>query len=955
MARTLHPEDLIAQYRVIGPLGAGGMGEVYRAHDTTLARDVALKVLPAELVRNEDRVKRFMMEARSASSLSHPHIVTIYEIGHDKVRASNEPEASGEEVHYIAMELIRGKTVNDLIHREKVDLKTMLGHLAQAAEGLSKAHAAGIVHRDLKPGNIMVTSDGYAKVLDFGLAKLTERATTDAELTSAPTEFGATGAGVIVGTVGYMSPEQVKGKSVDHRSDVFSFGCILYEASTRARPFHAESSIDTMHRIVHDNPEPVDALNPAAPAELRRLIKRCLSKNPDQRLQSIKDLAIELQQIVEEFDSLSVTATSGSGIAQPPLAPRRGPARTAGIATVVILGAAGIAFGIWSILKPGTAGSTARGPFQTVQMSSLMSGSEILSTTLSPDGRYLAYMKGPDGQWSLWVRQVATGSDVQILAPQAVPIRGVSFSPDGNYLYYLGRDPETPSYSSLFEVPSLGGPPRKRLFDVDTAIGFSPDGKRAAFVRGIPQEDRMALIVADLKTGAETTLASVKSPGNINLARPAWSPDGARILVPVDTADGGFKSQLIAFDAETGSQEPVTEPDNIGYGSAAWMPDGRGLIGTRDSRPGQPRQIFYFPYPPGKPRQITNDLDGYGAVSLSADGASLTALRSTSDGSLWIVPGDGSSRASPLTSRASKEWIGDIRPLQAGRIVFGADKDGHRQLWMIEENGSGRRQITSQAGWSWGLRVLPGEQSVVFGHDSLEDNTGHIYRVDLDGGNLRQLTDGPGEWLNTVSPDGRTILFTRLGFDHQLWRMPVDGGEPEKFLVPYDGNADYSPDGRFIAYSTMTEIEGRQRDLWKVIPADGGDPVTTFLLPGQAEDVEWLPDGSGLTYVTIVDGVGNVWKRPLQGAEPAPVTRFSEGLIPDHEYSPDGTRIILCRTLGSNANVWTVGSDGSRPTPITDFQLGVIFELEWSKNGEKVLIYQGEVRREIVLMTDEKL
>src|SRR5262245_21311945 len=306
------------------------MGEVYIAQDETLGRTVALKILPPGLVRNEERVRRFVTEAKSASSLNHPNIVTIYEIGSDRVQharggapGAGDSGAAGsdaaEPVHFISMELVAGQTLDQLIHHERTDLRTLLGHLAQAAEGVAKAHAAGIVHRDLKPGNIMISKDGFAKVLDFGLAKLTERAVTDAERTSAPTEAAATGAGVVMGTVGYMSPEQVQARTVDHRSDIFSLGCILYEAATRRRPFVADSDVEVMHQILKEKPPPVESLNPDVPGEVRRLIRRCLAKSPEQRFQSMKDLAIDLRELVEEWETLSTampsgrTAVSGSG------------------------------------------------------------------------------------------------------------------------------------------------------------------------------------------------------------------------------------------------------------------------------------------------------------------------------------------------------------------------------------------------------------------------------------------------------------------------------------------------------------------------------------------------------------------------------------------------------------------------------------------------------------------
>ena len=377
--RTLQPQDQIAHYRIVGPLGAGGMGEVYLAQDQTLERSVALKILPPELVQSEERVRRFVREAKSASSLNHPNIVTIYEIGKDEVRSpeggpAGEPgaakdvgaakEPGSSSVHYISMELISGDTLTTKIHHDKTDLRTLLGFLAQAAEGLAKAHAAGIVHRDLKPGNIMVSKDGYAKVLDFGLAKLTEKQPDDADATSGPTLAGdGTSAGAVVGTVGYMSPEQVRGSSVDHRSDIFSFGCILYEAATRKKPFVADSNVETMHKILHDKPTPVEELNKDAPAELRRLIRRCLAKNPEQRLQSAKDLAIELREIVDEYDTLSPSGSSGSGssalAAAVPARRRISPVALIAGAVVVV---AVIVAGIMMIRRGGTGGTQTAAP-----------------------------------------------------------------------------------------------------------------------------------------------------------------------------------------------------------------------------------------------------------------------------------------------------------------------------------------------------------------------------------------------------------------------------------------------------------------------------------------------------------------------------------------------------------------------------------------------------------------
>jgi serine/threonine protein kinase len=301
----------LGRYEIRAKLGAGGMGEVYLADDTRLHRKVALKVLPADLASHRDRMRRFEQEATAAAALNHPNIATIHEIS----------ESAG--VHFIAMEFIDGQTLREKIHRDHTELRKLLRYLQQVAEGLAKAHAAGIVHRDLKPDNVMITLDGYAKILDFGLAKLTEQTQPPGVEGEAPTAVmrqPLSTPGVVMGTVGYMSPEQAQGRAVDHRSDIFSFGCLLYEAATGQRAFASESTIDTLHKIVHAPVPLVKDVNPAAPADLTRIVRRCLAKDPDERYQSIKEAAIELRDVrrelegAAEFDTTVPPSSVGSAL-----------------------------------------------------------------------------------------------------------------------------------------------------------------------------------------------------------------------------------------------------------------------------------------------------------------------------------------------------------------------------------------------------------------------------------------------------------------------------------------------------------------------------------------------------------------------------------------------------------------------------------------------------------------
>ena len=477
MAASLESGVLVSRYSIVGPIGAGGMGEVYKAQDSSLERMVALKILPPDVVRNDERRRRFIQEARSASSLNHPHIVTIHEIGEATV------EPSGQVIHYIAMELIDGATLKKKIHQEQTDLRTIVSYLAQAADGLAKAHAAGIVHRDLKPENIMVTRDGFAKVLDFGLAKLSVRksATETIDTTAVREE---TREGAVLGTVAYMAPEQVMGKVVDHRCDIFSFGSILYEAATRRRPFEADSDVDVMHKILHDNPQPIE-IDGNVPTELRRIIRRCLAKDPERRYQSMKDLAIDLRDLVENYDELSVSATSqGSSSPTAVVAPVAKSNTVVWISAAVAVIALAALGWVYFRSRDGAA-QTAAGPApHTLKIQRLTSSGNVTHARISPDGRYLAMVvRDRDGNLSLRVRQVATGSDVEIAPSSPRLFAGVAFSPTRTTSTTRAATKRmAPSAGSIRSPPSAERPARspsmwtRPLLSPRTGNRWSSDG-----------------------------------------------------------------------------------------------------------------------------------------------------------------------------------------------------------------------------------------------------------------------------------------------------------------------------------------------------------------------------------------------------------------------------------------------------------------------------------------------
>jgi len=948
MEHTLVAGDGISHYRIVGALGSGGMGEVYLAQDLTLERTVALKILPPQLVRNEERLRRFVIEAKSASSLNHPSIVTIHEIGSGPIEREGE---SKESIHFIAMERIDGHTLAEVIHVDKEDLRRLLGYLAQAAEGIAKAHAAGIVHRDLKPNNIMVSRDGFAKVLDFGLAKLTESRMADETASVAPTRTGEhTGAGTVLGTVGYMSPEQVQGKAVDHRSDIFSFGCILYEAVTRKRAFEADSTVDTMHKILHDAPIETHELNPKAPADLRRLVRRCLAKSPDQRLQSMKDLAIELREIADDYESLSSSTSSGSGVSAALAVPRPAgrPRWLIGGTIVAILGIAGLAVGISSLVGRRAAKPSEAAPAAGLQITSIPVRPGASGVALSGDGRYLAHTTFSSGLTSIWVRQISTGSEVQVVSPRKEWLGAIHFSRDGDFVLFLAANPDGSPVTALERVPTLGGPSRKLASDV--GYGFSPtrDGKSVSFVRFKVKSDESSAIVRDLEQGQEKTLATVASP--LSFEGPATlSPDGKTFVAVVHTAEKGIHGQFVAIDATSLAQIRFG-PTSWEVNSSVWLPDGKGLV-TSAYRYGETEgtQLFFVSYPEGRYRRITNDANQYLDFDLTADGMTVAAIRSVRVANVWSVPVEGKARPKQLTFNATSDnAVHNFVPAGDGTIAFSGSTDHYTHVWTVGADGQNPRQLTSGASYEEVQRALPSGELLIT--QMGEDHTAHIGVTDRDGGNPRSLVRGTGEWFQGLSPDGKTLLYNRVDSLRDLWSVPIAGGEPRKITASYGYSAEVSPDNRMVAYITVPEVEGASPTTCLVAPIEGGAPIATFTWPQQSSLPKWAPDGKGLSFLVSKGNVANLFIQPLSGGPPRPVTRLTEGGIDNYLWSPDGKRLVLQRTGENVSNLWSAGTDGRAPEPITDFATGSIFAIDAAKDGKTIYFLYGNESTDIVLL-----
>ena len=947
--KTLRPEDAVSHYRIVSALGAGGMGEVYLAQDQRLERNVALKILPPDLVRSQERVRRFVLEAKSASSLSHPNIVTIYEIGQDAVRSPGEPPS--DPVHFISMELVSGKTLSALIHEDKTDLRALLGFLAQAAEGLAKAHTAGIVHRDLKPGNIMVSADGFAKVLDFGLAKLTEKRDTGPHASNAPTQLpDATGEGFVVGTVGYMSPEQVNGKTVDHRSDIFSFGCILYEAVTRVRPFAAETSVETMHKILNEKPAPVEELNPKAPAEVRRLIRRCLAKNPEQRFQSMKDLALELREIVDEFDALSASASSGGPISGGAAAAAAAAAKRSlplpVIVALAVVGLGGVALGWWVLQRGKTA--TTNQPFQNMRMSTLTSRGDVYDCALSNDGRYLAYIAGAAGQATLRVRQVATGSDVEVLPAGGQVIRTPSFSPDGNYLFYRFLKLVGQGYSSLNQVPSLGGTPQERAFDVDSRVSFSPDGKHAAFWRSAPQQHETRLVDLDLDTGKDRILASVRPPENC-AGGPAWSPDGREIAAALWIRAGTLPSVIALFEAATGRRQDMATLERTQFNEITWLRDGSGLvISGYDFRNTISLQLWLMRYPGKVLERVTNDFSDYASVSASAGDEAIGAIRATRLQNIWIAHALGG-EARPLTkvmNPANSTFSSTVA--DSGMLAYVAPFGQGVQIWGISASGGEPRALTSGTALSINPHGAAG--SIYF--DRIDPSGVHIWHVGADGGDLRQLTTGKGgEQVRNLSMDGRFLAYGQHDSLGTLWLMSTADNRSSVFASNVAGDAGFSADGkRLLLGRRELDSKGLMREVWVAHSVPDGAPIENLRLPEEATAMGWSAAFDGMLFMNSTEGYRNLHGMRFKDSAPATLTRFEDGRIMSYSVSPDGRKLAIVRKLGNDQNVWVTEADGSRPMQVTRFTAQEVPEVSWLPDSRRLLLGIGTASSDAVLI-----
>jgi Tol biopolymer transport system component len=869
--------DILGHYRVLGPLGKGGMGEVYAAEDTKLHRRVALKILPAVFATDPERRRRFEREAQTIAALNHPGIVTIHAV-----------EVDGP-VPFLTMELIEGQLLRDGIRAGGLPLDVLMKTAIGVTDAVAAAHQRGIVHRDLKPANVIVCGDGRVKVLDFGLAKVHEAEA--AQVGDASTHMPSddlTGEGRIVGTVAYMSPEQAEGKPVDQRSDIFSLGVVLHEMATGERPFKGDTDVSIISSIIKDAPPAITDSRPDLPLHLARIIKRCLIKDPQRRYQSARDLQTDLEDLKQDVDSGVVSASSGVRAGDSVAKAIRIPKSIVYGVAAVFVTLVGVA--AWQAIHRRL---TAPHMFATGEFQRLTDSGGVFSMALSADGRYVAYSQKENGLHSLWIRQTGTGSKAQIVPSTDKILSDLAFSLDGNFVYYTlaARDSQV---ATLYRVSVLGGRPTHVLDDVSSNISFSIDGRSMSFRRGRLADGKTTLMVAAADGSAQRPLA-VSEAARIFEDMPApWSPDGRTIIAIEVGVTAHDTSRLVAVDVATGHVNAFGG-DWEDIAGVAWMPDGRSVIAAAaDALPPARDQLWQIPWPGGQREPLTSGLNEYNNVAVSADGRTVAAIEDEESSSIWVQPLTGSGRQISASQRGeggavSLGWFPD------GRLVCATfDGGNYPHVWAMDADGNNAKQLATMPAWD--PAVSPDGKWIYFSGGA-PPPTRSIWKLRIEGGDPIgdpiPVTKGKTDDVPIVSWNSEWIYYTsHEGPLSRTMKIPAGGGPATALTEPEPGfiAVQLSLDGsRLLGFATNPATRRRQAVS---LPVNGGSLQFLEHVPSNGG---FLPNETGWLFTDTRNGTHGLFLKPLPEGPDRQLADVGQEVIVDFAVSTDSQRVAFIR------------------------------------------------------------